>query len=105
MSVNRGARTRASRPTGLQVARHRDEQVQHRHHPPTSEGGVDLEIASSRRETIPMKDAAAGNGSAKQVLDDADLATTVRADDICSQDGRDAARAVWMEKVASTAAT
>src|SRR5437660_12680354 len=51
-----------------------------------------------------MKDAAAGNGSAKQVLDDADLATTVRADDICSQDGRDAARAVWMEKVASTAA-
>ena len=30
------------------------------------EGGVDLEIASSRRETIPMKDDAAANGSAKQ---------------------------------------
>ena len=68
MSVNRGARTRASRPTGLQVARHRDEQVQHRHHPPTSEGGVDLEIASSRRETIPMKDAAAGNLPGLRVL-------------------------------------
>jgi len=37
---------------GLQVGTHRDEQIQHRRHAPTSEGGVDLDRQALAGEAV-----------------------------------------------------